>query len=417
MMGPGSSTATGESRGGPLTGLRVVELGHFVAAPFCTRLLGDLGADVIKIEPPGGDPVRQWGRQVEGAGAPWWSMHARNKRCITMNLKKPEAAQLVLRLVAKCDALVENFRPGQLAKMGLTREKLEAARPGLIVAQVSGYGQDGVDRDRAAFGVIGEAIGGLRHLTNHPPGTSDLPPVRVGISIGDSIAGLYAAFGVAAALWARDRNGGDGRGRTLDVALTESILSMMEGLLPEYGALGAVRQPTGSRIATAAPSNAYPTSDGKWILIAGNSEPIFGRLAKLMEQPDLASDPRFQGNRKRVENVAELDRMIGAWSKKHASGELNRMLEAADIPATVAYTAVEIAADKQLRMRGMVRDIDDPLFGKVLHAGIVPHVPDDPGAIRWTGPAIGAHTDEILRDDLGLSAEEINKLRNEGVVS
>jgi formyl-CoA transferase len=413
---PASSTAAA-SREGPLTGLRIIELGHFVAAPFCTRILGDLGADVIKIEPPGGDPVRQWGRQVEGTGTPWWSMHARNKRCIAINLKKPEAAQLVLRLVARCDALVENFRPGQLAKMGLTREKLEAARPGLVLAQISGYGQDGVDRDRAAFGVIGEAIGGLRHLSNHPPGTSDLPPVRVGISIGDSIAGLYAAFGVAAALWARDRKGGDGRGRALDVALTESILSMMEGLLPEYGVLGAVRQPTGSRIATAAPSNAYPTSDGKWILIAGNSDPIFGRLANLMEQSELASDPRFQGNHKRVENVTELDQKIGAWTVKHTSADLNRMLESADIPATVAYTAAEIAADKQLRMRGMVREVDDPRFGKVLHAGIVPHIPDDPGAIRWTGPPIGAHTDQILRDDLALSADEIGKLRTDAVVS
>ena len=307
---------TTAGRGGPLTGLRVIELGHFVAAPFCTRLLGDLGAEIIKVEPPTGDPVRQWGKRVEGAGAPWWSMHARNKRCIAVNLKNPEATALVLRLVAKCDALVENFRPGQLAKMGLTREKLDTARPGLIVAQVSGYGQDGVDRDRAAFGVIGEAIGGLRHLTNHPPGTSDLPPVRVGISIGNSIAGLYAAFGVCAALWARDRKGGDDRGRTLDVALTESILSMMEGLLPEYGVLKSVRQPTGSRIATAAPSNAYPTSDGKWILIAGNSDPIFARLAKLLGLPELACEPRFQGNAKRVENVAELDAMIAAWTKR-----------------------------------------------------------------------------------------------------
>jgi crotonobetainyl-CoA:carnitine CoA-transferase CaiB-like acyl-CoA transferase len=417
MAVPAGSAAKTASPGGPLTGVRVIELGHFVAAPFCTRILGDLGADVIKVEPPEGDPVRQWGRQVEGAGAPWWSMHARNKRCISMNLKKPEATQLVLRLVSKCDALVENFRPGQLAKLGLSREKLEAARPGLIVAQISGYGQDGVDRDRAAFGVIGEAIGGLRHLTNHPPGTSDLPPVRVGISIGDSIAGLYAAFGVAAALWARDRQGGDRRGRVLDVALTESILSMMEGLLPEYGVLGAVRQPTGSRISTAAPSNAYPTSDRKWILIAGNSDPIFARLAKLMGAPELLSDPRFQGNRKRVENVAELDKTIGAWTIKHSSTDLNRMLEASDIPATIAYTATEIAADEQLRMRGMVRDVDDPLFGKVLHVGIVPHFPDDAGAIRWTGPPIGAHTDEILRDDLGLSADEIGKLREKGVVS
>jgi crotonobetainyl-CoA:carnitine CoA-transferase CaiB-like acyl-CoA transferase len=405
------------SPSGPLTGVRVIELGHFVAAPFCTRILADLGADVIKVEPPGGDPVRQWGLQVEGAGAPWWSMHARNKRCISMNLKKPEATQLVLRLVSKCDALVENFRPGQLAKMGLSRERLEVARPGLVVAQISGYGQDGVDRDRAAFGVIGEAIGGLRHLTDHPPGTSELPPVRVGISIGDSIAGLYAAFGVAAALWARDRKGGDGRGRTLDVALTESILSMMEGLLPEYSVLGAVRQPTGSRTPTAAPSNAYPTSDKKWILIAGNSDPIFARLAKLMGAAELPADPRFKGNRKRVENVAELDRIIGDWTINHTSADLNRMLEASDIPATVAYTAAEIAADTQLRLRRMVREVDDPLFGKMLHAGIVPHFLDDPGAIRWTGPPIGAHTYEILRDDLGLSTEEISRLREQGIVS
>ncbi len=416
LVSAGSTTKTA-SAGGPLTGVRVIELGHFVAAPFCTRILGDLGADVIKVEPPGGDPVRQWGRQVEGAGAPWWSMHARNKRCISLNLKKPEATQLVLRLVSKCDALVENFRPGRLAKMGLSRERLEAARPGLIVAQISGYGQDGVDRDRAAFGVIGEAIGGLRHLTDHPPGTSELPPVRAGISIGDSVAGLYAAFGIAAALWARDRKGGDGRGCTLDVALTESILSMMEGLLPEYGVLGAVRQPTGSRLPTAAPSNAYPTSDKKWILIAGNSDPIFARLAKLMGAPELSADPRFQGNRNQLENVTELDKIIGAWTINHSSADLNRILEASDIPATVPYTAVEIAADKQLRMRGMVREVEDPQFGKVLHAGIVPHFPDDTGAIRWTGPPIGAHTDEILRDDLGLSADEISKLREEGTVS
>ena len=288
---------------GPLTGLRVLEIGHFVAAPFCTRLLADLGAEVIKVEPPAGDPVRQWGKQVNGS-APWWSLHARNKQCITLNLKHPQAASLVLRLVAKCDALVENFRPGQLDKLGLSEATLKNARPDLVIARVSGYGQDGPYRDRPAFGVIGEAIGGLRYLTDHPPGTSDLPPVRVGISIGDSIAGLYAAFGIAAALWQRDRNGGDKRGRSIDVALTESVLSMMEGLLPEYSVLDAVRQPTGSRIPTAAPSNAYPTADDKWILIAGNSDPIFTRLAKLIGRPEIASDPRFIGNRARKASIA-----------------------------------------------------------------------------------------------------------------
>jgi crotonobetainyl-CoA:carnitine CoA-transferase CaiB-like acyl-CoA transferase len=404
---------------GPLTGLRIIELGHFVAAPFCTRLLADLGADVIKVEPLSGDPVRQWGRQVEGAGAPWWSMHARNKRCIAMNLKNPRAVKLVLDLVRTCDALVENFRPGQLAKMGLDREKLDAARPGLVVAQISGYGQNGIYRNRAAFGVIGEAIGGLRYLTNHPPSMSNLPPVRVGISIGDSIAGLYAAFGVMAVLWARDRkNGRNGeRGLSLDVALTESILSMMEGLLPEYGVFGSVRQPQGARIPTAAPSNAYPTSDGGWILIAGNSDPIFERLVTLMNRPELAKDPRFQGNRLRVQNVAELDEAISAWTIQFTAADLDRILEDADVPATLVFTAAEIAADKQFLSRGMVQEIQDPLFGKVLHAGIVPQVPEDQGSIRWPGPAIGAHTDEILRTDLGLNDVEIANLHQEGIVS
>lgn len=404
---------------GPLRGLRILELGHFVAAPFCTRLLADLGADVIKIEPLGGDPVRQWGRQVEGAGAPWWSMHGRNKRSIAMNLKKPRAVKLVLDLVRTCDALVENYRPGQLAKMGFDRATLEAARPGLVVARISGYGQDGLYRDRAAFGVIGEAIGGLRYLTNHPPSMSNLPPVRVGISIGDSIAGLYAAFGVMAALWARDRKEGNGGkpSLSLDVALTESILSMMEGLLPEYGVFGSVRQPQGARIPTAAPSNAYPTSDGGWILIAGNSDPIFERLAHLMNRPDIASNPRFKGNRLRVENVAELDQAIADWTVQFTAKDLDRMLEEADVPATLVFTAAEVATDKQFLSRGMVREVQDPAFGKVLHAGIVPHVPEDPGAIRWPGPAVGAHTDEILHEDLGLDASEIASLRQEGIVS
>src|SRR4051794_7148416 len=229
---------------GPLSGLRVLEIGHFVAAPFCTRLLADLGADVIKIEPPTGDPVRQWGKQVNDV-APWWSLHARNKRCITLNLKNKKAIDIVLRLTAECDALVENFRPGQLAKMGLGHEVLRQARPDLVIAHISGFGQGGPYRDRAAFGVIGEAIGGLRYLCNHPAGMTDLPPVRVGISIGDSLAGLYAAFGIAAACWQRDRASGDRKGRTLDVALTDSVLSMMEACCPNTACSGRSGSPRG----------------------------------------------------------------------------------------------------------------------------------------------------------------------------
>src|SRR5215210_3556029 len=306
---------TSSTGAGPLSGLRVLELGHFVAAPFCTRLLGDLGADVVKVEPPGaGDPVRQWGARYKGDSA-WWSVHGRNKRCVTLNLKHPRARELALGLAARSDALVENFRPGQLDKLGLGEAALRAARPDLVIARISGYGQDGPQRDRAAFGVIGEAVGGLRHLTNHPPGTTDLPPVRVGISIGDSVAGIYAAFGVMAALWRRDAAGrGDGRGRNLDVALTESIFSLLEGALPEYGTLGTVRQPTGGAIATAAPSNAYRSRDGIWVLIAGNSDPLWRKLAGLMGRPDLAEDPRFVGNQQRVANARELDGLINAWT-------------------------------------------------------------------------------------------------------
>jgi formyl-CoA transferase len=395
--------------------MRVIEIGHFIAAPFCTRVLGDLGADVIKIEPPGGDPIRQWGRTVNGV-APWWSMHARNKRSVTLNLKHPKAKEIVLGLATKADALVENFRPGQLAKMGLGNGALRAANPGLVVAHVSGYGQDGPYRDRAAFGVIGEAIGGLRYLSNHPPEISDLPPVRVGVSIGDSIAGLYAAFGIMAALWQRDRAGGDGRPRTLDVALTESVLSMMEGVLPEYGAFGDSRAPAGARITTAAPSSAYPTRDGSWILIAANSDPLFARLSALMGQPDLPRDPRFTGNRARVANVDALDAMIGEWTRRYDATEVDRILAEADIPATLVYTAAEIAADPQFRERGMVREVEDPALGRVLQAGIVPHVPDDPGQVRWPGPPLGAHTDEVLGEMLGLGRTEIQALHDEGVI-
>ena len=406
---------------GVLSGLRVLELGHFVAAPFCTRLLADLGADVIKVEPPGaGDPVRQWGMQ-EGGQSLWWSMHGRNKRSVTLNLKHRKAIELVLRLAAGCDAVVENFRPGHLAKLGLGADELRAARPDLVIARISGYGQDGPGRDRAAFGVIGEAVGGLRHLSDHPPGTSDLPPVRVGVSIGDSLAGLYAAFGIMAAVWQRDRADGDGRGRTLDVALTDSILSLMEGMLPEYGAFGTVREPVGSRIATAAPTNAYPTADGKWVLIAANSEPLFARLAALIGEPGLVADPRFQGNQARVRNTEALDAAIGAWSLRFSAAEADRQLTEADIPCTQIYTAADCAADPQFRERGMVREVPDPQFGHpVLQAGIVPRVMEEAGTeqsgqVRWPGPPVGAHTEEVLMELLGLAPGEVAALRQEGV--
>jgi crotonobetainyl-CoA:carnitine CoA-transferase CaiB-like acyl-CoA transferase len=412
MPRPGSPP---EPQKGLLAGLRVLEIGHYVAAPFCARLLGDLGADIIKVEPPSGDPVRQWGELVNGRSL-WWSMHGRNKRCITINLKSSAGREVLSKLVAECDVVLENFRPGQLEKFGLGPDVLRAIKPDLIVAHVSGYGQDGPYRDRAAFGVIGEAMGGLRYLTDEPPGTSERPPVRVGVSIGDSIAGLYAAFGIMTVLWQRDRAEGDGLGRTVDVALTESVLSMMEGMLPEYGALGSIKQPTGGGIATAAPSNAYPTSDNSWVLIAANSAPLFTRLAELIGRPELIDDPDYQGNQARVRNAAKLDELISAWTRLFAVGELVQMLDEAGIPSTKVYTAADCAADPQYRHRGMVREVDDPALGSVLQAGVVPHIPESPGEVRWTGPDVGQHTAEVLEELLGLDTAAVSSLREEGAL-
>ena len=399
-----------------LAGMRVIEIGHFVAAPFATRLLADLGAEIIKVEPLTGDPVRQWGEMVDGHSL-WWSVHGRNKKSIALNLKDADAKALVLQLVAQVDAVVENFRPGQLEKMGLGPNVLRAAKPDLVIAHISGYGQDGPGRDRAAFGLIGEAVGGLRYLTNHAPGTTDLPPVRVGVSIGDSIAGLYAAFGIVSALWQRDRKGGDGAARTVDVALSESVLSMMEGMLPEYGMLGKIKQPTGGAIATAAPTNAYPTKDGNWVLIGANSDPLFAKLAALMDAPELLADPAYAGNRSRVQHAGQLDARIAEWTRQYDIADLLMMLDKADIPNSKAYTAADCAVDPQYRARRMVREVEDPAFDRpVLHAGVVPHVVESPGEVRWAGPAIGAHTDEVLSEMAGVGADEIARLRDQGAI-
>jgi len=402
--------------GAPLAGLRVLELGHFVAAPFATRLLGDLGAEIIKVEPPNGDPVRQWGARHQGH-APWWSVHARNKRCIALDLKRPEAREIVLGLVRHCDALVENFRPGQLEKLGLGAEVLKAARPDLVIARISGYGQDGPYRDRAAFGVIGEAIGGIRYLTDHPPGTTDLPPVRVGVSLGDSVAGIYAALGVVAALWRRDRRSAPpGPGAEVDVALTESVFSLLEGALPEYSTLGTIRQPSGGGIATAAPTNAYRARDGVWVLIAANSDPLFRRLTKLMGAPELVEDPRFADNQGRVRHVAELDALIGAWAARFDGRTLETMLAEADIPSTRAYTVADCAADPQFRAREMVREVADPLHGPVLHPGVVPRIDGAVPPPRSTGPEVGADTAAVLGELLGYGAEKVAALQASGVL-
>lgn len=403
---------------GPLSGLTILELGHFIAAPFCTRVLADLGADVIKVEPPGrGDPVRAWGAIPEGEkSSVWWSVHGRNKRCVTADLKNPEGIELVKKLIKHADAVVENFKPGQLAKWGLGPDDIAAVNPEAIIVQISGYGQTGPYSKRAAFGVIGEAVGGIRHLSGYPREVSDLPPVRVGVSIGDSIAGLYGAIGLLAGLF--EKQAGRGRpGRRVDVALTESILSMLEGCLPEYGYMDKVRQPHGSTIPTAAPSSAYPSKDGRWFIIGANSETLFSKLCDIMGRPDMKEDPRYADNPSRVKNMPVLDAEIGEWTKQFTLEELEEMIAGADIPSTRIYDTADIAADPQFLERGMVQPVADTRLGEVLHPGVVPLMGDgDAGGIKWAGPRVGEHNEDILGGLLGLDAAEIDRLKKENVI-
>ena len=298
-------------RTGPLVGLKVLEIGHYIAAPFCTRILADLGAEVIKVEPPGGDPFRGWGASVNGHSV-WFSVHGRNKLSVVLDLKRDR--DTVLRLAARADVLVENLRAGGLERLGLGPEALHAVNPRLVIARISGYGQDGPYRDKPAFGAIGEAMGGIRHLTAHPAGSSDLPPPRCGISISDDLAGLYAAIGLLSALWQRDVTG-TGRGRVVDVNLVDSVFSLMEGMLPEYAMDGRVRQPVGAAIETAAPTNTYPCADGRWLCIAGNSDLIFARLMAAIGRPELARDPVYATNAERCAHRGELDAAIAAWTR------------------------------------------------------------------------------------------------------
>lgn len=403
----------------PLSGLTVLELGHFIAAPFCTRLLADLGAEVIKVEPPGrGDPVRRWGAIPEGQEeSVWWSVHGRNKKSVGINLKTGDGIDLVKKLIGRVDAVVENFKPGQLAKWGLDDAEIKKANPDIVVVHISGYGQSGPERDRAAFGLIGEAIGGLRYLTGYPSDVSDLPPVRTGISIGDSIAGLYGAIGLLSALFAKKLGDAGAENTVVDVALTESVFSLLEGCLPEYGYFGAVRQPQGSALATTAPSNAYPSADGAWFLIGANSDSLFGRLCRAMDREDMLIDPRFTDNPTRVRNAAALDSEIAAWTRTRSIETLEAEMKAADIPSSRIYSIADIAGDEQFRSRRMIRSVQDPRLGEVLHPGLVPSVGTaDNDPVRWTGPTVGAHNDDVLAGMLKLSDADLARLRREGTI-
>lgn len=387
----------------PLVGLKILEIGHYIAAPFCTRILADLGAEVIKLEPPGGDPFRGWGAAKDGNSV-WFSIHGRNKLSIELDLKKDR--DTVLRLAARADVLVENLRAGQLERLRLGPDELQAVNPRLVIARISGYGQDGPYRDKPAFGAIGEAIGGLRHLTGHPGGTTELPPPRCGISISDDLAGLYAAIGLLSAVWQRDAMG-TGKGRVIDVNLVDSVFSLMEGMLPEYAMDGRVRQPAGAALPTASPTNTYPCADGRWLCIAGNSDLIFSRLMAAIGRPEMAADPAYKTNGLRCDNRPALDAAIGAWTRTLPAKDAEAILEAADVPCSRLFDIADCANDPHFRARQSVQDIDDPLIGRTLHPGPTIRLdgerPED--VVRWTGPAVGAHTDYVLQTLLGMRRE------------
>ena len=393
----------------PLDGIRVLELGQLIAGPFASRLLAEFGADVIKVEPPGtGDPLRKW-RMLHDGTSVWWASQSRNKRSVTLDLRDPEGQDIARRLAAEADVVIENFRPGALEGWGLGWDTLHELNPRLVMLRVSGYGQTGPYRDLPGFGVIGEAMGGLRHLSGEPGRT----PVRVGVSIGDSLAALHGVIGILLALRHRDQQGG--QGQMIDVALYESVFNMMESLLPEYSVFGAVRQAAGSSLPGIAPSNAYRCRDGKFALIAGNGDSIFRRLMEVIERPDLAADPTLAQNDGRVANVERLDAAIGAWTAQYSLEEVLGHLNEARIPAGKIYDVADIATDPHYRARDMILDstLDDGT--PVQLPGVLPKLDATPGTVRSRAPTLGQHTDEVLAS-LGLDDAQRAALRERGVI-
>jgi formyl-CoA transferase len=400
-----------------LAGLKVLELGQLIAGPFAAKTLADFGAEVIKVEPPpdpgrpqlgGGDPLRKW-RLLKDGTSVWWQVQSRNKRSIALDLKDNDAQDIVRRLARDADVLIENFRPGALEGWGLGPDTLLALNPRLIVLRISGYGQTGPYRDRPGFGVVAEAMGGLRHLTGEPGRV----PVRVGVSIGDTLAALHGVIGILLALQHRNASG---RGQVVDVALYEAVFNCMESLLPEYSAFGAVRGPAGSAMPGIVPTNAYQCADGGYALIAGNGDSIFKRLMAVIGRPDLAQDPALGDNAGRVGRVTEIDGAIGEWARQHAVDEVLAALEAAAVPAGRIYTVADIAADPHYQARGMLQEVRMDDRSTLAVPGVVPKLSATPGAHRRNAPRLGQDTDEVLRE-VGLTPEQIDALKRRGIVA
>ncbi|KQQ63752.1 carnitine dehydratase [Pseudomonas sp. Leaf129] len=392
-----------------LSGIRVIEIGTLIAAPFAARLLGEFGAEVIKIETLGqGDPLRKWRKLHEGTSL-WWYLQSRNKKSLALNLKSAEGIEIVKQLAESADVLIENLRPGALEKLGLGWDVLHALNPKLTLVRISGYGQSGPYRDRPGFGAIGEAMGGIRYTTGNP----DSPPARVGVSLGDSLASMHAVMGALMSLLRVKTGQGDGQ--VVDVSLAESVFNVMESLVPEYAMLGHVRERSGGALPGIAPSNTYPTADGGYVVIAGNSDPIFKRLMTAIGRGDLGDDPAFAHNDGRAAQSDLLDGAISAWSTQRPIDEVLRVLEAAEVPAGRIYSVADIVADPHYQARGMILDAQLPGGVETKMPGVVPKLSETPGVINWQGPSLGQHTQAVLTE-LGLSERAIQRLKDEGIV-
>ncbi len=400
---------TQEASNKPLSGVRVVELGTLIAGPFCSRILAEFGADVVKIEAPGeGDPLRKW-RKMYGDTSLWWYVQSRNKRSVTVNLKHPDGVRIVRELVTKADMVVENFRPGVMEKLGLGWEQLSALNPGLVMVRLSGFGQTGPMAKQPGFGAIGESMGGLRYVT----GFDDRPPVKTGVSIGDSIAALWGAIGALMALRQREVNGG--AGQVVDVALYEAVFAMMESLVPEFDVFGFIRERTGNVMPGITPSNTYTTCDGKHLIIGANGDAIFKRLMLAIGRADLAEDNSLATNAGRDLRAAEIYAVIGQWVAAHTEAEVLRVAETAEVPASRIFSVADMFSNPQFAAREMLEKAMLPDGKSFQIPGIVPKLSASPGYTKWIGPRLGEHNDDVLKA-LGYRSEDIDNLRSNQVI-
>ncbi|MCJ0892112.1 MULTISPECIES: CaiB/BaiF CoA-transferase family protein [unclassified Rhodococcus (in: high G+C Gram-positive bacteria)] len=395
---------------GPLEGLRVIEMGQLIAGPFCGQILGDLGAEVIKLEQPGtGDPLREWGRTRPQGESLWWSVVGRNKKSVTVNLRTPEGQAIARTLISRSDIVVENFRPGTLERWGMGYDRLSADNPGLILARVSGFGQSGPYSSRAGYGSIGEAMGGLRYVVGDP----STPPSRVGISIGDTLAAVFAAIGTLGAVYERTRSG---RGQVVDSAIYEAVLGIMESIVPEWVISGYQRERSGAILPNVAPSNVYPTADGGWVLIAANQNTVFARLAEAMGTPELATDPRFSTHGARGERQEQLDALVGEFTVQHDARALEELLLAHSVPVGKIYRPEDMLSDEHFIARKSIITTPHPTLGEVPMQNTFPRLSRTDGAVRWPGPKLSEHTEEILTTVGEFTRDTIDAFRADGTI-